>query len=221
MAVDADDVLRTDAPGHLRNDFFDVDDDFLVEDRIRVAWKLAPRINRPLPHLPLRRIGTSTQIFVGLLVRRDHTHLGTEFDRQIADRQSSFDRHVENGAAGIFDRIAGPAGRADMPDQRQDHILSDHAARKLAFKPHTHGPWPALDQRLGSQHMRQLARPDTERQRAEAAMGAGMTIPANDQATGKAQAKLGPHDVNDALAGLVDIEHLDAAGRGLDPQRSQ
>ncbi len=52
-------------------------------------------------------------------------------------------------------------------------------------------------------------------------MGAGMTIPAHDQAAGQAQAKLGPDDMNDALAGLVDVEHLDAAGRGFGSQRGQ
>src|SRR3981081_1933339 len=52
-------------------------------------------------------------------------------------------------------------------------------------------------------------------------MRAGMAVAANDQATGKAQAKFGADDMDDALTGLVDVEHLDAVGGGVDPQSLQ
>ena len=108
-----------------------------------------------------------------------------------------------------------------MADQREDEVLGGDAERQLALEPHAHGLRPALDQRLRRQHMRQLARPDAERQRAQPAMGAGVAVAADDQAAGKAEAEFGSDDMDDALPGLVDIEHLDAAGRGLDPQRRQ
>src|SRR5665213_146782 len=69
--------------------------------------------------------------------------------------------------------------------------------------------------------MGQFAGADAERQRAEAAMGAGMAVAADDQAAGKAQAEFGPDNMDDALPRLVDIEQLNAARRGLDPQRRQ
>src|SRR5216684_415531 len=49
-------------------------------------------------------------------------------------------------------------------------------------------------------------------------MGAGVAVAAYDQAAGQAQAKFRPNHMDDALPRLVDIEHLDAAGSGLDPQ---
>ena len=52
-------------------------------------------------------------------------------------------------------------------------------------------------------------------------MGAGMTISAHDKAARQAQAEFGPDDMNDPLPRLIDIEHLDAAGGGFDPQRRQ
>ena len=52
-------------------------------------------------------------------------------------------------------------------------------------------------------------------------MRAGMAVAADDQAAGKAEAEFGPDDMDDALTGLVDIEHRDAAGRGFDPQGRQ
>ena len=158
---------------------------------------------------------------VGFLVRRDHAHLGAELDREVADGKPSFDRQVADRAAGIFDRIAGAAGGADVADQGKDQILGGDAERQLALELDAHGFGPALDQRLRRQHMRQFARADAERQRAEPAMGAGMAVAADDQAAGKAQAQFGPDDMDDALPGLVDVEQLDAAGRGLDPQRRQ
>ena len=69
--------------------------------------------------------------------------------------------------------------------------------------------------------MRQLARSDTEGQRAQPAMRAGVAVAADDQATRKAEAEFGPDDMDDALTGLVDIEHRDPAGRGFDPQGRQ
>ena len=69
--------------------------------------------------------------------------------------------------------------------------------------------------------MRQFARPDAEGQRAQPAMGAGMAVAAHDQAPGKAKAKFGSDDVDDALTGLVDVEHPDAASGGFGPQAGQ
>ena len=97
-----------------------------------------------------------------------------------------------------------------MADQRKDHVLRGDAKRKLALEPHAHGLGPTLDQRLRRQHMRQLARSDAEGERAQPAMGAGMAVAADDQAARQAQAQFGPDDMNDALAGLVDIEQPDA-----------
>ena len=52
-------------------------------------------------------------------------------------------------------------------------------------------------------------------------MGAGMAVAADDQATGKAEAKLGSDHMDDALPGFIDIEHPDAGRRRLGPQPRQ
>ena len=69
--------------------------------------------------------------------------------------------------------------------------------------------------------MGQLAGADAERQRAKPAMGAGMAVAADDQAAGKAEAKLGSDHMDDALPGFIDIEHPDAGRRRLGPQARQ
>src|SRR5712675_1979808 len=221
MAIDPDDVFRADAPGHLWNDGLDIDDHFPVEHRIGIARKLAPRLDGPLPHLTLRRIGSPTEIIVSFIIRRDQTHLGAELDRKIADGKPPFDREVANGAAGIFHGVTGPARGADVTDQREDEILGGHAEWQPALEHHAQGFWPALDDCLRCQHMRQFARSDTERQRAQPAMRAGMAVAADDQTTGKAEAKLWSDDMDDTLTGLVDVEHLDADCRCFGPQTRQ
>src|SRR4029450_1418490 len=95
------------------------------------------------------------------------------------------------------------------------------AYRQLAFEPHPHGFWPPLNPRLRREHMVQLAGADTERQRPQPAMGAGMAVAADDQAARKAEAKLGPDHMDDALPRLIDIEHPDAGRRRLGPQARQ
>src|SRR3954447_17273639 len=108
-----------------------------------------------------------------------------------------------------------------MADQREDEILRGHAEWQPPLEGHAHGFRPALNDGLRGQHMRQLARPDTERQRAQPAMGTGMAVAAYDQAAGKAQAQFRSDDVDDALAGLIDIEHLDTNSGCFGPQACQ
>src|ERR1700721_3054740 len=52
-------------------------------------------------------------------------------------------------------------------------------------------------------------------------MRTGVAIAADDQAAGQTEAKLGTDDMDDALTGLVDIEHRDAARRSFGPQPLQ
>ncbi len=60
--------------------------------------------------------------------------------------------------------------------------------------------------------MRQFARSDTESQGTQSAMGAGMAVATDNQATRKAKTEFRSDDMDDALPGLVNIEHLDAHG---------
>src|ERR1700688_532389 len=108
-----------------------------------------------------------------------------------------------------------------MADQRQHEVFGGHAEWQAALEPYPHGLRPALDDGLRRQHMRQLARSDTEGQRAQPAMRTGVAVATDDQATRKAEAEFGPDDMDDALTGFVDIEHRNPAGRGFDPQRRQ
>ena len=108
-----------------------------------------------------------------------------------------------------------------MPDQGQDHVLRSDAKRRLAIEAHPHGFGPALDKCLCGEHMCKLARSYAEGERTQPTMGASMAIAADNQGARKAQSKFGSDDMDDTLSRLIDIEHLNASGRGLDPERRQ
>ena len=85
----------------------------------------------------------------------------------------------------------------------------------------SHGFGPALDKCLCGEHMCKLARSYAESERTQTTMGAGMAIAADNQGARQAQSKFGSDDMDDTLSRLIDIEHLNASGRGLDPERRQ
>ena len=84
---------------------------------------------------------------------------------------------------------------------------------------------PDLRQRLGGQHVLDLARADAEGQRAERAVRGRVAVAADDRHARQRASLLGPDDVDDALAGVahrvqrdpelrgVLAQHLDLAGR--------
>ena len=85
----------------------------------------------------------------------------------------------------------------------------------LAVEGDAHALGLGLDQRLRRQHMDHLGGADAEGDGAHAAMGAGVAVAAHQQGAGQGDALLGPHDMDDALAGLAEIEQLDAPALGL------
>ena len=212
---DRDDMLGAGAPGDLRHDLVHVDRHLDVEHRVGVARQRAPVGDGLVPLRALGRIGPALQELEGLLVGRDHADLGAELDREIAHREPAFDLHVADGAAGIFDGIARAAGGADLADQMQDHVLGRDARCALAVEGDAHALGLGLHQRLRRQHMDHLGGADAEGDGAHAAMGAGVAVAAHQQGAGQADALLGPDDMDDALAGLAEVEQLYAPALGL------
>ena len=86
---------------------------------------------------------------------------------------------------------------------------------RVPSKVDAHALGPALDQRLRRQHMDHLGGADAEGDGAHAAVGAGVAVAAHQQGAGQGDALLGPDDVDDALAGLAQVEQLYAPALGL------
>ena len=169
-----------------------------------------PVVERHLPRLAFRRFRPARQIGEGLLVGRDQAGAGTAFDRHVANRHSPFHGERADGLARVFDDMAGSARRADLADDREDDVLRGHALRQDAVDAHQHVLGLALDERLGRQHMLDLARADAMRERAEGTMRRGVAVAANDRGAGQRESLLGSDHMHDALANIALVEIFDA-----------
>ena len=76
-------------------------------------------------------------------------------------------------------------------------------------------------QRLGREHMLDLAGADAERERAERAMRRGMAVAADHRGARQGEALLGPDDVDDALLGRDRVDIGDAELGDVGRQRGQ
>ena len=115
--------------------------------------------------------------------------------------------------------MAGAAGGADLADDGEDDVLGGDAVGQLAVDAHAHVLGLLLDQRLGGEHVLDLARADAVGQRAERAMGRGMAVAADDGGAGQGEALLGPDHMDDALAAVALVIILDAEVLGVLRQR--
>ena len=127
--------------------------------------------------------------------------------------------------AGVLDDVAGGAVGAHLADRAEDQVLGGDAVAELAVVVDPHRLRLGLRQRLGGEHVLDLARADAERERAERAVRGGVRVAADDRHAGLGDAELGPDDVHDPLAVgaerverdaelvAVGLERLDLAAR--------
>ena len=165
--------------------------------------------------LPLGDFGTVLEIRVDLLVGRDEARLGAAFDRHVAHGHAPFHRQRADRVAGIFERIAGAAGSADLADDGEDDVLGGDAGRQRAVDHGAHVLRFGLDQRLGRQHMLDLGSADAVGERAESAVRGGVAVAADERGARQREALLGPDDVDDALALVELVEIFDAEVLGV------
>ena len=111
--------------------------------------------------------------------------------------------------------MTGPAGHAHTTDDGEDQVLGRHARGEPAVDVDRESLRLALQQALGGKHMPDLGRTDAEGEGAEGAVGAGVTVPADDGLAGLGHAELGPDDVDDATAVALQVQQLHAELGGI------
>ena len=99
--------------------------------------------------------------------------------------------------------------------------LAVDAVGQLAVDGDRHGLEGRQRQRLGGQHVLDLAGADAERQRAEGAVGGGVAVTADHGGAGLGQSQLRSHDVDDALLDVAQRVQPDAELRAVLAQRLQ
>ena len=121
-----------------------------------------------------------------------------------------FHRERADRLAGIFQRVAGAAGGADLADDGEDDVLGGDAGRQFAVDHRAHVLRLLLDQRLRRQHMLDFRGADAVGERAERAVRRGVAVAAHDRRAGQGEALLRTDDVDDALALVELVEIFDA-----------
>ena len=117
--------------------------------------------------------------------------------------------------AGIFERIAGAAGGADLADDGEDDVLGGDAVRQLAVDHRAHVLRLLLVERLGREHVLDLGRADAVGERAERAVGGGVAVAAHERGARQGEALLRTDDVHDALAAVELVVIFEAEQLGV------
>jgi hypothetical protein len=107
-----------------------------------------------------------------------------------------------------------PVG-ANAGDDGERDVLGTDAHREHALDPHPHALRPPLPQGLGHEHMGDFGGADPECDGPEGPMGRGVGVAAHDGQPRQGQPLLRPHHMDDALAGIVEAEEVDAVGEGV------
>ncbi len=194
---DAGDHAGIGAPGDLRCDFLGVELDGHVEFRAVVAAQLLPSLNSLLKSFAARNERPAFEIREGGFIRRDHAGARAAFDGHVADGHAPVHGKGANGFAAVFGDVAVAAGDARFPDDGKNQVLCRNASGAFSMHQNVERLGARLNETLRRKHMFDFAGADAESQRAERAVGRGMTVAADK-----------------GLAGLGDAEFRADDGRG-------
>ena len=159
ITIDRHDLGRVGPPADLRRDVGRIDDHLFVEDGAVIGGERLPILDGGLELGPNGRVGAACHVLERGLVRGDEAGFGTAFDRHVADRHAAFHRHVLEDVAAVLDDLADTATGADHADHVKDHVLRGDSRSQFAVDRDRHRAGSGLGQRLGGEHVLDLAVP--------------------------------------------------------------
>ena len=180
----------------------------------RVRQYLSARV----PGCALRRERPAAEVLIGRVVRRDHAGAAAAFDRHVADREAAFDRERADGAAGVLDDVADGAGRADLGDDGEDHVLAGDAEAELAVDSDAHASWACAATAICVASTCVTSEEPMPKASAPSAPCVEVWLsPQTMVRPGSVMPCSGPDHMDDALPPVADVEHGDA-GLGAMPR---
>ena len=179
----------------------------------------SPVLDRRVPVGALRSVRAALEVGERGLVRGDEPGPRSRLDGHVADGQPAFHRQRADRLAAVLDDVALAAAGADLRDDREDQVLGGDAVGQRALDVDRHRLRLDLRQRLGREHVLDLAGADAERERAEGAVRRRVRVAADDRHARLGQPELRADDVHDALAGVAHRVQPDAELGGVLAQR--
>src|SRR2546423_616176 len=101
--------------------------------------------------------GTTIAWMSGFTFLPSRTGAAAGLDGHVADGHAALHRQPLDRLAGVLDRVAHPAGYADLADRVEDQVLGCDAVAELALVDDPHRVRPRLHQRLRGEHVLHLA----------------------------------------------------------------
>ena len=212
-----------------------VDDDLLVERRVGVGGeRRASRRGPPPSRRPsVRTAGPRGTRRSCRRARSSPARAPASIDMLQTVMRPSIERaRIASPRYSMTEPIPPPVPMRSMIASTMSFAVTPGGRRALDGD--RHRPRRALGQRLGREHVLDLAGADAEGERAERAVGRGVAVAADDGHPGLREPLLGSDDVDDALAGVahpvepdaelatVLLEHLDlAAGHRVGDARAR
>src|SRR5216683_669619 len=181
-----------------------------VEFRAVVAAQLLPALNGFLKRFAARDERPAFEIREGGFIRRDHAGARAAFDGHVADGHAPVHGKGANGFAAVFGDVAVAAGDARFPDDGKNQVLCRNASGAFSMHQNVERLGARLNETLRRKHMLDFAGADAKSQRAERAVGGGMTVAADKGLAGLGDAEFRADDVHDALVLAVHVEEADA-----------
>ena len=207
---DAGNHARVGAPGDLRSDVRCIEFDLHIEMCAAVTFEQFPPFDGFLESFSTGNKGASFEVGESGFIGGHHAGAGAAFDGHVANGHAAVHREGTNGFAAVFSDMAGAAADADFADDGEDEVLGGDAAGALAVDEDVQRLRSGLHQALRGEDVFDFAGADAEGQRAECAVGGGVTVAANEGLAGLGDAQLGADDMHDALVLAVHVEKAHA-----------
>jgi hypothetical protein len=101
-------------------------------------------------------------------------------DAHVAHRHAALEGEVADRLAAVLEHVSGAAARAQATDDGEYQVLRGDSGRERPVDRDRHGPGLLLGERLGRQHVLDLARADAEGEGPQRAVGRGVRVAADD-----------------------------------------
>ena len=212
---DGDALTGIGSVGHHRLQRGRVQRQLAIKNSVFVCLQRTPVDDRAVPGIALGRVRTPINVLKCSLVRGNQARPRAAFDAHIADRHAA--GHVEgpDGLAAVLENVAHAAAGAVLGDDRENDIFGRHTVSKRTLHVDGEGLRLLLHQALRRQDVTDLAGPNTERQRTERAVRAGVAVAAHDRHARLGDPQFGPNDMHDALDVTFNVEEWNTEVRAI------
>ena len=197
--VDADTLIRGDAPRDRGLDVGGVDLNHVVVFRVWIGCERLPVLDCGVPLVSGWGVGTALEKLEGLLIGIDVTAAGASLDSHVAHSHALFHGHFVEELAGILVGVSNTTLGAKETNNVEGDVLGVDARPELPGYLDTAHFERFHSHRLGGENVADLSGPDTESDGPEGSMGGGVGIAAGDSGSGLGDALLGADHVDDAL----------------------